>query len=466
MSKKPEHIMEKIASLAKQRGFIYPGSEIYGGLQNSWDYGPLGVELKNNIKALWWEMFVHHREDIVGIDAALIMNPKVWAASGHITEFSDPLVECKKCHARCRADHVQDVRQKFGKAKTQLNTLTQGEKDLWFCDGKKEEHDFTPPKDFNMMFRTHLGPIESDENIVYLRPETAQAIFVDFKNVLQTSRKTIPFGIAQIGKAFRNEITPGNYIFRTREFEQMEIEYFIAPPAQDKDWEEYFDAWVKDMHAWINVVGIDQKKIHEFDVPKKELAHYSKKTVDFEFDFPFGKSELYGLAYRTDFDLKQHEEHSGQNMKYRDQETNQEYTPHVIEPSLGVDRTVLAVLCSAYTEEGEGDNRRELLKLAPAIAPYKVAVFPLLKNKPELVKKARDVYDALKRSYSVAWDERGNVGKRYYSQDQIGTPYCVTVDFDTIEKGAVTVRDRDTTKQDSVHVEELSAYLDEKLTRA
>jgi len=440
MKEKTAQLMESIVSLAKQRGFIYPGSELYGGLQNSWDYGPLGVELKNNIKELWWEMFVHQRDDMVGLDAALIMNPKVWEASGHVSNFNDPLVECKKCHERFRADHLK-------------------EKKCPSCGGG-----LTDSQQFNMMFRTHLGPVESDDNIVYLRPETAQAIFVDFKNVVQSSRKTLPFGIAQIGKAFRNEITPGNFIFRTREFEQMEIEYFIPKPAKDADWEVHFDAWVKSVHEWIRIVGIDKAKIHELDVPKDELAHYSKKTMDFEFDFPFGKDELYGLAYRTDFDLKNHEEHSGQNTKYKDQSTNEEYWPHVIEPSMGVDRTMLAILCSAYTVEGSGEKRREFLKLNPAVAPYKAAVFPLLKNKPELVKKARDLYEQLRRTYAVAWDDRGNVGKRYYSQDQIGTPYCVTVDFDTLEKDVVTVRDRDTTKQDSVAIKELNAYLDEKLT--
>jgi len=455
MPKEQEKTMEKIVSLAKQRGFIYPGSEIYGGLANSWDYGPLGVELKNNIKNLWWQRFVRRRDDIVGLDAALIMNPKVWEASGHVSEFNDPMVECKKCHARHRADHAQAVRVKQADSS---NKLSDEEKELWFCDSK-ETHDYTTPKDFNMMFRTHLGPVEDNDNLVYLRPETAQAIFVDFKNILQTSRKAPPFGVAQIGKAFRNEITPGNFIFRTREFEQMEIEYFIEKPKNDKDWEKYFDEWVKEMRAWIKEAGIDSKKIHELDVPKDELAHYSKKTIDFEFDFPFGKDELYGLAYRTDFDLKTHEKHSGQDTKYKDQETGEEYWPHVIEPSMGVDRTVLAVLCSAYKEEDD----RVVLKLDPKVAPYKVAVFPLLKNKPELVKLARSVYDDLRQKFMAAWDERGNVGKRYYSQDQIGTPYCVTVDFDSLDDKAVTVRDRDTTKQERVKIGELESYLSDKL---
>jgi glycyl-tRNA synthetase len=431
--------MDKIVSLAKQRGFIYPGSEIYGGLQNSWDYGPLGVELKNNIKSLWWDMFVRQRDDMVGIDTALIMNPKVWEASGHVSEFNDPMVECKKCHSRFRADHLK--KDKCPE-----------------CGGE-----LTESKQFNMMFRTHLGPVEDDDNQVYLRPETAQAIFVDFKNVLQTSRQTLPFGIAQIGKAFRNEITPGNYIFRTREFEQMEIEYFIEPPKDDKEWQKHFNKWVKELHKWIDVVGIDKKKIHELDVPKDELAHYSKKTIDFEFDFPFGKDELYGLAYRTDFDLKNHEKSSGQDTKYLNQETNEKYWPHVIEPSLGVDRTLLAILVSAYHEEGEGKDKRVVLKLKPQVAPYKAAIFPLMRNKPELVEKARKVYDDLRKKFTIAWDDRGNIGKRYYAQDQIGTPYCITIDFDTLEDDTVTIRDIDTAEQERVKIDELDSKLQDSL---
>ena len=450
--------MEKIISLCKQRGFIYPGSEIYGGLQNSWDYGPLGVELKNNIKNLWWDHFVRSRDDIVGIDAALIMNPKVWEASGHTKEFNDPMVECKKCHARRRSDHVQDARVKGGGYKNVQRKFSDEERDLLFCSNK-EEHDFTPPKDFNMMFRTHLGPVANDDNIVYLRPETAQAMFVDFKNVLQTSRQTPPFGIAQAGHSFRNEITPGNFIFRLREFQIMEIEYFIAPPKSDKDWELHFDKWLKEMHDWIESVGIDKKKVHELEVPKDDLAHYSKRTVDLEFDFPFGKDELYGLAYRTDFDLKTHEENSGENMKYRDQESGEEYWPHVIEPTFGVERTVLAVLCSAYSEEDD----RVVLKLDPKIAPYKAAVFPLMRNKPELVELAQKIYKDLRKNHVIAWDDRGNVGKRYYSQDQIGTPYCITVDFDSLEDKSVTIRDRDSMKQERVKIEELENILSEKV---
>ena len=420
--------IDKIVSLCKRRGFVYPGSEIYGGLANSWDYGPLGAELKNNIKQLWWKKFVHGRDDVVGIDAALIMNPKVWEASGHVATFSDPLVECIKCHSRFRADQFNGTCEQ--------------------CGGKK----FSEAKQFNLMLKTFLGPVENSDSVVYFRPETAQAMFVDFKNVLDTSRKTIPFGIAQIGKAFRNEITPGNFIFRTREFEQMEIEYFIKKDT----WQENFEHWRKEMLGWMEDVGIDLKHVHEIEIPAEDRAHYSKRTIDFEFDFPFGRKELYGLAYRTDFDLKNHENASGQNLKYREQgdgtSSGEEYWPHVIEPTWGVDRSLLAVLCSAYDDT---DASRTVLKLNPKIAPYKVAVFPLMKNKPELVEAARKVYTGLKKEFVVAWDDRGNVGKRYYSQDEIGTPYCITVDFQTLEDETVTIRDRDTEKQIRVKIENL-----------
>jgi len=433
-------LMNKIVSLAKRRGFVYPGSEIYGGLANSWDYGPLGVELKNNIKNAWWQKFVHQRDDMVGLDAALIMNPRVWEASGHLATFSDPLVECKKCHERFRGDQLIS-------------------KKCPACQGE-----LTEPKQFNLMLKTFLGPTASLEhaaaskstNEVYFRPETAQAMFVDFKNVLDTTRRQIPFGIAQIGKAFRNEITPGNFIFRTREFEQMEIEYFIRA----EDWEGVFESWRKEMHAWmINDLGLDKKKIHELEVPRDELAHYSKRTIDFEYDFPFGRDELYGLAYRTDFDLKNHYA----KPPYKDPATNETFYPHVIEPTWGVDRSVLAVLCNGYTEE----ENRVVLKLPARLAPYKAAVFPLLANKPDLVQKARTIYKNLQLTTDnfgpVAWDDRGNIGKRYLSQDEIGTPFCVTVDFQTLEDNTVTVRDRDTTKQERVEIDKLIDYLREKV---
>ena len=428
MKKPDSNVMEKIISLCKRRGFIFPGSEIYGGLANSWDYGPLGVELKNNIKQLWWKRFVHQRDDMAGIDAALIMNPKVWEASGHVTTFNDPLVECKKCKKRFRADHI---------------------------DGKKCPDcggELGTPRQFNLMLKTFLGPAEEKANEVYFRPETAQAIFVDFKNVLETSRKKLSFGIAQIGKAFRNEITPGNFIFRTREFEQMEIEYFI----KEEDWKEAFKHWQQEMWTWMtDVLGLQKDHVYELDVPEEELAHYSKKTIDFEYDYPFGRKELYGLAYRTDFDLKNHFKEA----PYQDVESGEKLYPHVIEPSCGVDRSVLAVLCDAYHQEEE----RVVLKLKPALAPYKAAVFPLLKNKPELVAKAKEIYADLRKEFMVAWDDRGNIGKRYYSQDEIGTPFCITVDFDTLEKEEVTVRNRDTMKQERIKVNNLKEYINEKL---
>ncbi|HVM77289.1 MAG TPA: glycine--tRNA ligase [Candidatus Paceibacterota bacterium] len=441
MAKSEQDLMEKIVSLAKRRGFVFPGSEIYGGLANSWDYGPLGVELKNNIKNLWWDRFVHRRDDMVGIDAAVIMNPKVWQASGHTgSGFADPLVECKNCHERFRADQID------------LDAP---------CPNCGKKHTFTEPRAFNILMKTFLGSVEGEKNEVYLRGETAQGIFVDFKNIVDTARKALPFGVAQIGKAFRNEITPGNFIFRTREFEQMEIEYFIPQPKSEKEWGEAFEYWRKQMNMWIAEVGIDRSKVHEAEIPDGERAHYSKRTIDFEFDYPFGKKELYGLAYRTDFDLKNHFEEA----PYKDQQTGEAFWPHVIEPSLGVDRTMLAVLLSAYTE----DEGRVYLKLKPKLAPYKAAVFPLLANKPHLVEYAHKVYEDLRKEFVVAWDDRGNVGKRYYSQDEIGTPFCITVDFDTLGeekpefKDTVTVRDRDSGKQERIAVAELAHYLQSKI---
>ncbi len=426
MKKEKNNLMYKIIALCKRRGFVFPGSEIYGGLANSFDYGLLGFELKNNIKQLWLKRFIHDRDDIVGIDAALIMNPKVWENSGHLKTFNDPLVECKKCHYRFRADKAA--------------------KKCSDCGGE-----LTKPKQFNLMLKTFLGPVEDQDNTVYFRPETAQAMFVDFKTVLETSRKKIPFGIAQIGKAFRNEITPGNFIFRTREFEMMEIEYFI----KEKDWKKSFEEWKKEMWDWIDLLGINRKNVHEYECLPENLSHYSKKTIDFEYDFPFGRDELYGLAYRTDFDLKNH----FTEPPYEDPETGEKFYPHVIEPSWGVDRSVLAVLCDAYFE----DKDRVVLKLKPKLAPFKVAVFPLLRNKPELVKKAREVYQMLKKEFHADFDDRGNIGKRYYSQDEIGTPFCVTVDFETLENNDVTLRDRDTTKQERIKISELVNFFKNKV---
>lgn len=448
MAAKEQDLMEKIVSLCKRRGFVYPGSEIYGGLANSWDYGPLGAQLKKNVKDLWWKMFVESRDDIVGLDAALIMNPKVWEASGHVAGFSDPLVECKLCHERFRSDRPEQLKEHF-----EFHKKREG-------GGVAVLEIFTEPKQFNLMFKTFIGPAEEEANVAYLRPETAQAMFVDFKQILDTNRLKPPFGIAQIGKAFRNEITPGNFIFRTREFEQMEIEYFI--PAEG--WEKHFEDWRLAMHEWLKAVGVDMSKVHEHEIGDGDRAFYSKRTIDFEFDYPFGTRELYGLAYRTDYDLTQHEKASGQSLKFKDPDAGVEYVPHVIEPSLGVDRTLLVLLLSAYTEEGQGDDKRVVLRLKPRLAPYKAAVFPLLKNKPELVAKARAVYDALRKDFTIAWDERGNIGKRYLAQDEIGTPACITVDFDTLENDTVTVRDRDTKEQKRVAIAELTDIIRRSLS--
>ena len=426
-----DNLMEKIVSLCKRRGFISPGSEIYGGLANSWDFGPLGVELKSNIKNLWWKRFIQKRNDVVGLDSTIIMNSKVWEASGHVKGFIDMLTECKNCHNRFRM-----IDESQNKNKCPL------------CNGQLIES-----RQFNTMFQTNMGPVEG--NTVYLRPETAQGMFVDFKNVLDTTRQTLPFGIAQVGKAFRNEITPGNFIFRLREFEMMEIEYFV----REKDWKKYFEYWRKEVLDWIKEIGIDVKKIHEAEIPEGERAHYSKRTIDFEYEFPFGQKELYGLAYRTDFDLKKHEQVSGKNLKYKDPETGEEFWPHVIEPTWGVERSVLAILCESYKE----DKERVVLRLNSKLAPFKAAVFPLLANKPKLVELARKIYENLRQEIFVVWDDRGNIGKRYYSQDEIGTPWCVTVDFESLEDQNVTIRDRDSMKQERVKIKDLVKIFEDKL---
>jgi len=423
--------MDKIVALCKRRGFIFPGSEIYGGLANSWDYGPLGVELKNNIKQLWWKRFVQERDDMVGIDAALIMNPKIWEASGHLDEFTDPLIECKKCHERFRADQAEGS-----------------------CPNCKSK-EFTTAKQFNLLFKTFLGPVESESATVYMRGELAQAMFVNFKNIIDTTRIKVPFGIASQGKVFRNEITPGNFVFRTREFDLMEFEYFV----KESEWEKWFEYWRNEMIDWLKFIGVDMAKVHEHEIPRNELAHYSQRTIDFEYDYPFGRKELYGLAYRTDFDLKNHSQKSGEDLNYTDPETNEKFIPHVVEPTFGLDRTLLVVLLSSYTEEQD----RVVLKLKPQLASYKAAIFPLVRNKPEITAKAREVYDNLRKDFMVAFDDRGNIGKRYYSQDEIGTPYCITVDYDSLEKDDVTVRDRDTMKQERIKIKDLQSFLQNKL---
>jgi len=428
---KEETKMEKIISLCKRRGFVYQGSEIYGGLAGTWDYGPLGVALKNNIQTLWWKRFVLDREDMYGMDAAILMNQNVWKASGHVGGFADPLSECKKCKHRFRTDHLADVKK------------------CPDCGGELGE-----PKQFNMMFKTHIGATEDDSAVSYLRPETAGGMFVNFKNVLDTFHPRLPFGMAQIGKAFRNEIAPRDFIFRVRELEQMEIEYFIAPST----WQDVFESFRKEVWEFTKDVGLDQSHVHELEVGDGDRAHYSKRTIDFEFDFPFGQKELYGLAYRTDFDLKAHSEASKTELSYYDEDTKERFIPHVIEPSFGVGRTLLAVLTDAYTEDTLGDEPRTYLKFSPKVAPIIAAVFPLLKNKPQLVEKAREVYAELRKAFPgrVMFDDNGNIGKRYRRQDEIGTPYCITVDFDTVEKDTgVTIRNRDTGEQERKSVLEV-----------
>ena len=430
--------MDTIVNLAKRRGFVFAGSEIYGGLANSWDYGPLGVELKNNIKQAWWKKFVTSRLDMVGIDGALIMNPKVWEASGHVATFTDPLVECKTCHERFRADQI-DVSAPCQK-----------------CGNKGT---FTEAAAFNLMLKTFLGPKEDATAVAYMRPETAQAMFVDFNQVLASSRKRVPFGIAQIGAAFRNEITPGNFVFRTREFEIMELEYFVHP----SEWEKYFEHFLEKMHEWISECGIDTEKSHDLEISGEDRAHYSKRTVDIEFDFPFGRKELYGLAYRGDFDLKNHSQYSGKELVYTDPVTNEKYIPHVIDPAFGLNRTLLAVLLSAYDEEmGEDGEKRVVLRLKPHLAPVKAAILPLMK-KEELVNIAKPLAQQLAKEFAVDYDETQSIGKRYRRQDEIGTPYCVTVDYDSLQDKAVTVRERDSMKQERVTIEKLPEYLQEKI---
>jgi glycyl-tRNA synthetase len=422
--------LEDIVSLCKRRGFIYQGSEIYGGLAGTWDYGPLGVALKRNIMNLWWKRFVEDRDDMLGVDAAILMNPKVWQASGHVDTFTDPLVECSNCHNRFRADKIDTSK----------------------CPACGQSNTFGEPRQFNMMFKTNVGPVDDENSKSYLRPETAQGIFTNFKNVVDSFYPDVPFGIAQQGKAFRNEISPRDFVFRSREFEQMEIEYFIHP---DK-WEEAFEKWVTDIEAFLKEAGLPADKISKLEVPEEDRAHYSKRTIDFEFDYPIGKEELLGLAYRTDFDLKNIERASGKKVEYRPKDGGEAFVPHVIEPSFGVERLVMAVLTSAYSEDEIGGDKRAVLKLPTHLAPVKVAVSPLLKNKPELVAKAREVYEMLKKEFgNVMWDDNGNIGKRYRRQDEIGTPYCVTIDFDTLEDDTVTVRNRDTTEQSRHKLPEL-----------
>jgi len=442
--------MEKIVSLCKRRGFIFQSSEIYGGLNGAWDYGPLGVELKRSIRDYWWRCMTQLRDDVVGMDGAILMNRAVWKASGHESTFSDPMVDCKTCKRRYRADQLDSVECGQRPSKTPAT-----------CGGE-----FTEARAFNLMFRTYVGPVEDDSSLAYLRPETAQAIFVQFKNVLEVARKKLPFGIAQIGKAFRNEINPRNFTFRSREFEQMELEFFV-PPDQGFQWLEY---WKEERLRWYEAIGIPRSKIHVRQVPDVERAFYSKGTYDLEYDFPFGRQELEGIAYRTDYDLKQHQEHSGKPLEYFDEKTRSKFIPHVVEPSAGVDRTLLAVLCEAYAEEEvKGDDgkseMRTVLRFHPRIAPIKCGVFPLLKNKPELVARAKEVRDVLRPHLTIFYDDAGAIGRRYRRQDEAGTPFGVTIDFETLgEKGpelkdTVTLRERDSMKQERVMIRDLVGRL-------
>ena len=442
--------MEAIISLCKRRGFIYQGSDVYGGLSGTWDYGPLGVQLKRNIMGLWWRRFVDERDDIYGVDAAILMNQKVWQASGHVDTFVDPLCEDTVNHRRFRTDHIlkDNGVDADGMTMEQMDTVI-AERGIKSPDGNP----LSKSRTFNMMFKTHVGATESDDSISYLRPETAQGIFTNFKNVVDSFYPNLPFGIAQQGKAFRNEIAPRDFVFRSREFEQMEIEYFVDP----EHWQEAFDELLAATHAFLAELGLKPEHIHELDVPAEDRAHYSKKTIDIEYDYPIGREELMGIAYRTDFDLMNIQRVSGKSMEYTVKGTNTKFVPHVIEPSFGVERALMAVLSGAYREDEQNGEKRVYLALPEHLAPVKFAVSPLLKNKPELVEKAREVYAQLAKANPgrVMWDDNGNIGKRYRRQDEIGTPHCVVIDFQTLEDGTVTVRERDTTEQRRVNVEEL-----------
>jgi len=435
MEKTPGSVtMEKIVSLSQRRGFIFPSSEIYGGLSSCWDYGPLGVELKRNVKQAWWRDIVQGRDDMVGLDASILMHPQTWAASGHLEQFADPLVECKQCHQRWRSDEVAD------------NSCPS-------CGGE-----LTEPHLFNLMFKTFMGPVEEDANVVYLRPETAQGIFVNFQNVLTTTRKRLPFGIAQVGKAFRNEITTGNFIFRSREFEQMEIEYFVRPETADK----WFDYWLEERRKWYLNLGIRKENLRLRPHRDEELAHYAKKCYDIDYNFPMGWAELEGIANRGDYDLAQHAKHSGKEMTYFDEESGEHIVPYIIEPSAGVDRSVLAILCDAYDEEIAQGELRVVLHLHPTLAPYKVAVLPLSK-KENLGKFAREVYDDLRQCWMVHYDDTQSIGRRYRRQDEVGTPYGVTIDFQSLEDNQITIRERDSMNQIRVPIATLKETLAAKL---
>ncbi|MFC1633037.1 glycine--tRNA ligase [Patescibacteria group bacterium] len=466
MAKKEQVTMEKIVALAKQRGFVYPGSEIYGGLANTWDYGPLGTEIIRNIKNLWWQHFVTEREDMFGMDGGIINHPKVWEASGHVDSLNDIKIDCKSCKNRFRADHLIEEQLKIdveGKSAEEIDKIIQESKLVCKICGGKE---FSEARLFNLMFKveTNLARSKDEEReFVYLRPETAQNMFIQFKNIANTTRAKLPFGIAQIGKAFRNEITPGNFIFRTIEFEQMEIEYFL----KEQDWEVQFEDWFAAMKEWFLKIGLNEKKLRAYEHPEEKRSHYSKRTVDWEYEYPVGWMELSGLAYRTDYDLKQHSKASGTDLVYFDQESGKNITPHIIEPTFGVGRLMLTLMLDAYAEEEVKDVNdkaytRKVLRLHPQIAPYKVAILPLMK-KPDLAGPAKELAQQLRGLFPLDYDETGSIGKRYRRQDEIGTPFCLTIDYDSLEDKSVTVRDRDTMQQERVKIEELPAYLGTKI---
>jgi glycyl-tRNA synthetase len=497
--KKSPLTMETLVAFCKRKGFIFQASEIYGGLNGFFDYGPLGVELKNNIKQAWWHDFVHMRDDMVGLDSAIIQHPRVWEASGHVATFNDPMVDDKESKMRFRADHlmwakvvvagevigcvsilkgegyIEELEKMADKLKRKLQKqgvmeplaikpfteATEPEIPLIPSPATGKPGNLTAARQFNLMFKTQVGALEDSSSMAYLRPETAQGIFTNFKNVLDTGRVKIPFGVAQIGKSFRNEITPRNFIFRVREFEHMEFEYFIQP--DDDVWPKVHAMWIAECRKWFASVGVSPEKMSECVYEKKDLAHYARACTDIFFEFPFGKEELMGIAARGDFDLRQHQQFSGKSMEYFDETTKRKYIPHVIEPSWGLDRTLVAILLSAYDEDVVEGEKRVVLRLKPRVAPYKAAVFPLLKNKPELTVRAEKLYDSLRKKFRIDYDESGAIGRRYRRQDETGTPFCITVDFQTLEDGTVTVRDRDTTQQVRVKEEELANWLGEKM---
>jgi len=453
--------LKKIVALCKRRGIIYPGSDLYGGFANTYSYGPIGAELKKNVRDLWWKLFVHEREDMVGMDGPILLHPRTWEASGHVEGFNDALVDCKACKSRFRVDHLLEKalnRDVEGLSIDELNQLLKNNDVHCPKCGKKE---WTEARYFNLMFSTQLSKTSAtDHHIAYLRPETAQAIFLDFKNIIDTMRVHIPFGVAQIGKAFRNEITPGNFIFRVIEFEQMEIEYFIHP----RDWEKLFEEWLSQMEKWCTLIGLSENRLNLFEHPKEKLSHYSKRTVDIMYDFPFGRQELYGLAYRTDFDLSRHSQYAKVNLEYTDPKTQEKWIPHVIEPTFGLDRTLLALLCDAYEEEQlENGENRTVLHLSPKIAPVKAAIFPLMK-KEGLVQKSEEIFKSLRGKWYIQYDDGGAIGKRYRRQDEIGTPVCITIDYETLENDTVTLRHRDSMQQERLPVSKLIERMTEVLT--